>query len=178
MQKQFYSTKEIAVLSLMVAACTVGRLMFQFIPNVQPMTALFLIITWQLGISRGLLVNLLSILITNLFLGMGIWTVSQILSFSMIIIIAGFLGKVAIFRRFLWLQILYSVFAGYFYGFIISIIDTQVYGLTNFWAYYLAGLPFDTAHALGNGGFYLILAPVFKKLFENYYEPKKRKDFF
>lgn len=178
MQKQFFSTKEIAMLALMVATCTVGRLMFQFIPNVQPMTAIFLLITLELGVLRGLIVNLLSIIITNLFLGMGVWTISQILSFSVIILVAGLFAKVAIFKRRLWLQILYSVFAGYFFGFVISIIDTKVYGLTNFWAYYLAGLPFDTAHAMGNGAFYLILAPVFKRLFKNYKSEAKRNDSF
>lgn len=60
------------------ATCTVGRLLFQFIPNIQPMTAIFLIITLQLGIFRGLLISTLSVLITNIYLGMGIWTISQI----------------------------------------------------------------------------------------------------
>ncbi|MHC5267691.1 ECF transporter S component [Enterococcus sp. LJL98] len=161
-----FTTQEIAFLSLLTAACVVGRLMFQFIPNVQPMTVLFLIVTLQYGISRGLIVNVLSLLITNFYLGMGVWTISQILSFSVIILLFGLLTHISLFKRAVGLQVFYSLLAGYLYGFLMAIIDTQIYGLTNFWVYYFAGISFDTLHAVGNAGFYLILYPIFKRLFQ------------
>lgn len=162
-----FTTQEIAFLSLLTAACVVGRLMFQFIPNVQPMTVLFLMITLQFGISRGLIVNVLSVLITNFYLGMGIWTISQIIAFTLIILLYGLFSKTTLFRKYLWLQISYSLFAGYFYGFILAMIDTKVYGMSNFWAYYLAGISFDTLHGIGNAGFYILLYPIFKRLFQH-----------
>jgi len=161
---QTFSTYEIAYLAMTVAASVVGRLMFQFIPNVQPMTAIFLIITMQLGIARGLIVNVLSLLVTNLYMGMGVWTISQICSFSLVILLMGLLAKVPFFRKYKSLQVIYSIFAGFLYGFVISIFDYKVYGMTSFWPYYLAGVSFDTMHAVGNGIFYLLLAPVFNKL--------------
>lgn len=162
-----FTTQELAFLSLLTAACVVGRLAFQFIPNVQPMTALLIMITLHFGFSRGLIVSILSLLVTNFYLGMGVWTVSQILGFSLLLLIASLLGRFQIFHKYIWLQAIYSLFAGYLYGFILAVIDTQVYGMTNFWAYYFAGLSFDTLHAIGNLGFYLILAPVFYRLFKN-----------
>lgn len=161
------TTQEMAFLSLLTAACVVGRLSFQFIPNVQPMTALFIMITLHFGLSRGLIVSVLSLLITNFYLGMGVWTISQLIAFSILLIIASLLGKWSTFHKYLWLQGAYSLFTGYLYGFILAIIDTQVYGLTNFWVYYLAGLPFDTLHGAGNLVFYIILSPIFQRLFKN-----------
>ena len=83
-----FTTQEIAFLSLLTAACVVGRLMFQFIPNVQPMTALLIMIALHFGFSRGVIVTVLSLLITNFYLGMGVWTFSQITGFSLILLFA------------------------------------------------------------------------------------------
>lgn len=161
----FFSTYELAYLAMTVATCTVGRLLFQFLPNIQPMTAIFLIITLQLGIFRGLLINLLSVLITNIYLGMGVWTISQIFSFALIICLMGILSRVTLFRKSRLLQTIFSVFAGFLYGFIMAVIDVKIYGIPQFWPYYIAGFSFDLLHALGNGGFYLILSPIFQRLF-------------
>lgn len=148
-----FSTSEIAYLAMAVAASVVGRLMFQFIPNVQPMTAIFLIITVQLGIFRDLIIRVLSLLVTSMYMGMGVWTVSQIIFFSIIIIFMGWLSKIPYFRRHKFLQIVYSVLAGFLYGFVISYIDVKVYGMTHFFPCYLTSLSFDAMHALGNGFF-------------------------
>ncbi len=173
MKKEYFSTYEIAYLAMMTATCVVGRLLFQFIPNVQPMTAIFLILTWQLGIIRGLLVNVLAVVITNLYLGMGVWTISQILSFAVIIFGMGLLCSVKLFRNRRSLQLLYSVLAGFLYGFVIAWIDVWLYGLPHFWPYYTAGLYFDLLHAAGNGFFYLLLAPIFQQLFLRMQQKKR-----
>lgn len=159
-----FSTYEIAYLSMTVAASVVGRLLFQFIPNVQPMTAIFLIITLQLGITRGLIVNVLSLLVTNLYMGMGVWTLSQICSFSLVILLMGLLARIPFFRKHKTLQIIYSILAGFLYGFVISLFDYKVYGMSAFLPYYLAGVSFDAMHAAGNGAFYLLLSPIFNQL--------------
>ncbi|MHC5228149.1 ECF transporter S component [Enterococcus sp. LJL99] len=163
-QKNFFSIKEIAYLSMLTAACVVGRTLFQFIPNVQPMTVIFLLITFYLGLSRGLVVALLSILITNMYMGMGVWTFSQLVSYTIVLYVFYLLCKLPLFRRSFWLKGLYCVFAGLLYGFIISVISVKVYGMTAFLPYYLSGVYFDFMHGLGNGGFYLVLAPIFAKL--------------
>ncbi|AYW48668.1 ECF transporter S component [Tetragenococcus osmophilus] len=165
-QYSFFSTYELAYLAMTVATCTVGRLLFQFLPNIQPMTAIFLIITLQLGLFRGLLINILSVLITNIYLGMGVWTIAQILSFTVIICLMALFSRVfPIFRQSLFLQVLFSIFAGFLYGFIMACVDVTIYGLPQFWPYYLSGFSFDLLHAIGNGGFYLVLNPIFKQLF-------------
>lgn len=163
-KKPFFSVREIAYLSMLTAACVVGRTLFQFIPNVQPMTVIFLLITFYLGFSRGLIVALLSIVITNMYMGMGVWTISQLVSYTVILVVFQLLCKVPFFKKSFWLKCIYSIFSGMLYGLIISIISVKIYGMTAFLPYYLSGISFDVMHSIGNGGFYLILAPIFKKL--------------
>lgn len=159
-----FSVREIAYLSLIVAAATVSRVAFQVLPNVQPMTVFFLIITLQLGIMRGLIVSLLSIIITNLYMGMGVWTIAQILSYAVVIMTVGILCHFSYYRKSFFLQTVTSILVGFLYGFVISIISVYMYGFPNFWAYYLQGLSFDMLHGVGNGIFYCLLTPFFVKL--------------
>lgn len=143
---------------------TVGRLVFAlpFLPNIQPMTAMFLIIALNIGVPDSLIVSLLSMLLTNFFLGMGPWTIMQIVSFAFVILLT---GLIKIFYQFgdLKIRLAFSVWAlivGFIYGFIISYLNFKLYGLTNFLVYYLNGLPFDFMHGIGNFGFFLILEPI------------------
>lgn len=152
---------------------TVGRLMFAmpFFPNIQPMTALLIIIALNIGLVDSLVVSLLSILLTNLFLGMGPWTILQIISFATIILLTGFLKKLYRFGSFKSRIVfsIWSLMVGFLYGFIISYLNFRLYGLNNFLVYYVNGLPFDLMHGLGNFGFFLILestlVPIIKKKF-------------
>ena len=171
-QSSFFSIKEIAYLSMLTAACVVGRMLFQFIPNVQPMTVIFLLITFYLGLSRGLVVTLLSILITNMYMGMGVWTISQLISYTIVLFIFYLLCKFPFFKKSFWLKGAYCILSGMLYGFIISVISVKIYGITAFLPYYLSGISFDCLHSLGNGGFYIILAPIFAKLFPSMTEKK------
>ena len=65
--KPLFSVRELTYLALTTALAVVGRLSFQFIPNVQPMTVIFLILALQLGFMRSWLVAILSVLITNFY---------------------------------------------------------------------------------------------------------------
>lgn len=142
----------------------VGRLVFAlpFLPNIQPMTAMLIIIALNIGVLDSLIVSGLSMLVTNFLLGMGPWTIMQILSFSFIILLTGLLK---IFYQFGHIKIrfmfaFWALIVGFIYGFVISYLNFKLYGLTNFLVYYLNGLPFDLMHGIGNFGFYLILEPV------------------
>lgn len=164
MQKRKFTTREISYLAMVTATCVVGRFAFQWIPNFQPMTAIFLLFTRYFGFWRGMIVNVLALVITNFYFGMGIWTIEQILSFGIVLLLFRICCFSSIFRSWLPLQIIVSIFAGFCYGFSISLMDSYVYGLPNFWVYYAQGVSFDFLHAVGNGIFYTILSPVFHYL--------------
>lgn len=173
---KYFTVQRIAILASLTALCHVGRLMLQFIPNVQPMTTILLIITLTMGTIDGLVVALLSLLLSNMFLGMGPWTMTQFIAFAVVILLTGCLRplyrsqKLATWaRRSLFIG--YAFLTGLLYGFIISIVSTQMFGIQNFWVYYLQGISFDLLHAFGNAGFFLLLDPILSPLIN------RRKDF-
>lgn len=160
----YFSVERIALLAILTALVTVGRLGFSlpFLPNIQPMTALLIIITLNIGVVDGLVVSVLSMLVSNLMLGMGPWTIFQIISFSVTILLTGAVKYFYTFgsRR---NRIVYGGVAfltGFVYGFIISVLTYYLYGMNNFVVYYLNGLPFDALHAVGNLVFFIILEPI------------------
>jgi len=173
----YFSVKRIALLAIMTALTTVGRLVFSlpFFPNIQPMTALLVIIALNIGIMDSLLVSVLSMLLTNLILGMGPWTVLQMISFAVIILLTGLFKYFYTFGTF-GNRLLFSSWAlltGFIYGFIVSFLSFHLYGMINFLVYYLNGLPFDILHAVGNFGFFFILepilVPIIKKRFAEFF---------
>lgn len=160
----YFNVKRIALLAILTAFITVGRVAFALpiLPNIQPMTALLILIALNIGVIDGLVVSVLSMLLTNLMISMGPWTLFQMLSFAVIILITGILKYFYSFgslRNRLFFSI-WALLAGYIYGFIISILSYYLYGMSNFVVYYLNGLPFDTLHGVGNLIFFLILEPI------------------
>lgn len=166
-----FTVYRIAVLSIFIALAYIGRILFQFIPNVQPVTAIILIITLNMGWIDGLIVGSMSILLSNILLGMGPWTIGQIISYSLIVgLTALFLGT--FYRKDFPLKLIafasFAFLMGIVYGFVISVISVNLYGVNHFWPYYLRGIPFDLAHAAGNFAFYIILEPILSKLIKRY----------
>lgn len=159
------NTYKLTLLAIFAALAVVGRAVLVFIPNFQPVTAIIIICGILLGPTAAVILSLVVTFLSNMMLGMGIWTVWQIVSWAIIGIISGLIGKYVKNIRTFYL-VLFGVFSGYLYGLIISLTTYQVTG--KFWPYYIVGLPFDTYHAIGNGVFILLLYPFIKYLLKKY----------
>lgn len=156
------STYRLTLISLLAAVCVVGRVAFQFLPNVQPVTAIIIISGFMLGIIPAVCIAIITTYVTNLFLGMGLWTVWQMAGWSFIALIAGLLGKWKK-RNSLLLLTCFSFMSAYIYGLIVNLGTFTFAG--DFLPYYLAGIPFDTLHGVANIIFMIILYPVLSKIF-------------
>lgn len=132
MSTKRFDAKHIALLSILVALNYVGRVVFQFLPNVQPMTAILLILTLYLGVWDGLIVATLSLILSNMILGMGPWTFAQLFSYAVIILFTGFILRPIHSRRTKWIFVIFALLSGFFYGFVISLVSYRTYGMTNF----------------------------------------------
>lgn len=162
------SIQKITLLAFMTALCQVSRQLFQFLPNIQPVTVILIILTLTLGVNDTLIVAVLSIILSNVTLGMGVWTIAQIVSFCGVVLVTGLITKPFFNKIPFVFMLCYAGFTGYLYGFLISLIQAPFFGIQNFWIYYASGIPFDTLHAIGNSGFYLVLAPVLFPLLEKF----------
>lgn len=164
MNKQL-TVNRLTILALLTALCHIGRIAFQFLPNVQPVTTIIILITLTMGMADGIFVSATSMILSNILLGMGPWTIYQILSYMIVVLVVGSLKKpYAQLKRRKHLRrgifALVSGGAGLLYGFVISIMSAQLFSVVNFWAYYIQGLSFDLMHMLGNIIFFLLLEPV------------------
>ncbi|MGX7075949.1 ECF transporter S component [Globicatella sanguinis] len=173
MMKQKSLTLWITQVALLTTLCVVGRIFFAFIPNVQPVTAIIAIVTILLGFKDGVIISSLTMLVSNLILGMGPWVILQIISYLIVVIFVyfsnRFLEKMVKSDYILFgSRALVTGIAGILYGFSISWLWTFLIQVENFWVYYLNGLPFDFAHSAGNVVFFILLFPLLNKLFQRY----------
>lgn len=159
------NTYKLTLLAILAAIAIVGRYWFSFIPNVQPVTSIIIIVGLLLGPVSAVILAFIIIFVSNMLLGMGIWTVWQIISWGIIGILSGWMGKVFHHISLLFL-LLFAIFSGYFFGFIISLTTYQITGA--FWPYYISGLPFDTNHAIGNAVFMVLFYPIITFLIRKY----------
>lgn len=158
--------RAVALLGLLTALCTVLRIVKVPIPNVQPVTDILMVVTLLLGLRWGLGLTVSTLVVSNLVLGFGLWTLPQIAAYMIcMLVLQTIVLMLPVVRRLLWLQIGLAGLLGYLYGFVVSL-GMAVIGSLNglgFWAYYISGLLFDTYHAIGNLVFYPIVLVVLQQ---------------
>lgn len=159
--------RQLTRISLMTAAVVTGRLMFSFLPNIQPMTVMLFLITLHFGFKEGLLTALLSLMVSNLQLGFGPWTLAQLVSFFILIGLMQ-LNITCRLTQFKVYMTLFIGLSGFMYGFVISLVQAPFFGWVSFIPYWLSGLPYDLMHSVGNIGFWFLLTPIFTRLFTYY----------
>ena len=162
-----YPLKRLVWCGILAALCTVFRLFLAPLPNIQPVTSLLIIICLYISAKDAAIIASLSLILSNIFLGLGPWTLAQIAAYFSIIILTKGLSQ-PIKSHPLPAGALWASLTGYLYGLIISLIQAPFYGISNFLVYYLGGLLFDSYHALGNLIFYLLLYRLIPLLVSKY----------
>lgn len=144
---------------MLVAICCVLRLAMASLPNVKPITALFFVFTLMLGLGESLIVMALTMILTGLVLGFSPIIFGQIFVYLLIILIFKACSKFS--ENIIFLVVLAGLLA-MLYGLLIDIFSAVLFGLggAGFFAYWLAGLPFDLAHAGSTFIFYPLLILV------------------
>ena len=161
--------KRMTLIAMLAALGTVLRV-FKIIPipNVQPVTDLIMIATLVLGVGFGISLAMMIMILSNLLLGFGIWTVPQILAYAVCVLTVAGLAKVTPLKKHFTLQLILATFLGFEYGFFVSLGMSIYGGWAAFLAYWLSGLLFDLYHALGNLGCYFILYKPLTVAFKHY----------
>lgn len=170
--------QEISLIGILAAVNIASRIALQSLPNVKPVTSLIIISVILFGLSFAIKLTIVTTVVSNIFLGMGIWTLFQILAWLVICLLTQII--VDVFNKFhkhppILLMAIFSFLMGYVFGFIVSLDKLMIGGPGLFIGYYVSGLLFDTFHAVGNLFFYLICAPILFKIFikqDKYYSVK------
>jgi len=80
--------RRIAADGMLCAAAIVGRIALTALPNVQPVTVILILIASYIGIWDAIISAVVIVLVTNLYMGMGIWTIYQIITWAAIAVIS------------------------------------------------------------------------------------------
>ncbi|MEG1504707.1 MAG: ECF transporter S component [Enterococcus sp.] len=114
-------TKDLTLYALLTAVCVVGRFLTQVIPNAQPVTAIILLITLYIGPHPAVIISALSMIITNFYLGMGIWTIAQVGVFILLILLIHQITRITPLKQKLSWQLITCVWMSLLYGFLVSL---------------------------------------------------------
>ena len=159
--------RSMVIVAVMTTLSVLGRLVFAWIPAFKPITAIVIITAIYMGGESGFLVGVMSAAVSNLFFGQGPWTPLQMLSWGLIGLIAGYLAQPL--RRSRVLLVIYGVFAGVLFSFVMDVWTVLWFSEGFSWQLYLASLaaavPYTIGYVLGNVVFLLVLArPIGEKL--------------
>lgn len=160
--------KEMSLIGILAAVNIASRIALQSLPNIKPVTSIIIISVMIFGLSFGIKLTVVTTIVSNMFLGMGTWTFFQILAWIVICLLTQCV--VDFYRTIhkephLLVMASFSFLMGYVFGFIVSLEQFMIGGLGLFCSYYVAGIFFDTLHAIGNFFFYMICAPILMKIF-------------
>ncbi|WP_249028956.1 hypothetical protein [Tannockella kyphosi] len=159
--------QEISLIGILAAVNIASRVALQMLPNIKPVTSIIIISVLLFGLAFGIKLTIVTTLVSNMLLGMGLWTVFQILAWIVICLLTQLL--VELFFMFkkkppTLMMAVFSFLMGYVFGFIVSLEQFVLGGLGLFLTYYSSGILFDTFHAVGNFIFYLMAAPILIKI--------------
>ncbi|SHI50378.1 energy-coupling factor transport system substrate-specific component [Dethiosulfatibacter aminovorans DSM 17477] len=163
-EKKKVDPKEMALIATMASIAGISRVPFAIIMSLQPTTFIIMITGYVFGSQTGFVTGAVAALVSNFFVGQGPWTPWQMFCWGLCGIIAGQLGRKS-------KEFNVKVFAavafccGFMYGWIMNIWHWVgfVYPLTvkTFIATYIASIPFDSLHAMGNVFFTLVFGKSF-----------------
>jgi energy-coupling factor transport system substrate-specific component len=162
--------REVALVGSYGAAAAAGRVLFAAIPNVQPVTTMTACAGIALGPRAGAAVGGLAALVSNGFLGQGPWTPWQMLAWGLVGATGGAAGPLL--RRSRIALIVFCAAWGFAFDAILNVVDLATFGPSwtwqAFWALEGRGLPFDVAHATGNGVLAAVAGPALIRLLDRY----------
>ena len=156
------SARDLMPVMVLVATASLGRVVFSFVPQVQPVTVLVLCAGISLGPVQGFITGALSAVVSNLMLGMGPWTLWQMLGWGVIGLLGGGMKRFRLRQK--WLVCVLALLSGFLYGWIVDIWTVAFYGegvsLELFLTVYGAATLFNLIHGVGNLIFALLLYPT------------------
>ena len=162
------SAKEVTLVAALGGVAAASRVLFAFVPGVQPVTVIVLATGAALGPRAGMGVGAVAALVSNFFLGQGIWTPWQMLGWAACGAAGGALRH-AVVRRYAFAAVAFAL------GVVFS-------GLMDVWEWFSfyphtlgaftvqlsRGLPFVLAHAIGNVVFALAIGPELRRLLDRH----------
>lgn len=152
------STKEVVLIAIYSTFVGVSRIPFAAIPSVQPCSYLIFAAGWVFGPLIGFAVGMNTVLISNIFLGHGPWSINQMFIWGMF----GFLGGVMNLSQTKHpnrkVNAAIGFIFGFIYGWFLNLWFFVMYVPDHSWKGFMlanaSSFYFDLSHAIGNALFF------------------------
>ena len=169
-EKKINTNNQFFALILILIFAVFGRILLNPIPNVQPVTVLILLTGVHFGASRSIILASLVALISNMYIGHGIWTFYQAGAWSTIGIIGAIFSHSMLQEKQIKINVLapIAIFSAFLFDWIVSLSALHTIPIELMPAYIFSGLPFDLLHAAGNLAFVAWLAEPISKLMQKH----------
>lgn len=159
------SIKKVRRMILLSVFCCALRLVFHPLPTVQPFLAFLLIGVLYAGLSEMLVVMTVSLVVSAIFLGFGVWLTWQMTALTLVLLIWRLLARFLSFEKALFRVLILAIlvaFCALFYGVLMDSCIVYVYHIP--WVpYVLSGLPFHGIYAASTVCFFFFFLGLFKK---------------
>lgn len=162
-------SRDIVIPAVLTGIAVVSRLILFTLPQFKPIAAVVIIAGVAFGAETGFMTGSLSMLISNMFLGQGIWTPWQMLGLGLVGFLAGLIFKSDYMKR-PWIMAAYGFLSVMtVYGFIADTYSAFGFmyelSIESILATYIAGIPFNTVFAFCTAlTLFIFGKPVIKKL--------------
>lgn len=167
----------VALVAVLAALAVAGRIVLAPIPNVVATTDIVILAGFVLGPAPGFAVGALGGLVSNFWLGQGVWTPWQMVAWGMCGVAGGVLWRMTGGRVNRWVLAIFCGLAGVLFGAWMNLETMVSFGgeisLDRYLALEVRAIPFDVAHMTGNFVFALAAGPAmvaalvrFKQRFE------------
>lgn len=154
------ATLKLTVLANLSALSIIGRIALSSIGGFQPVTFIIILTALFIDLKSAFLIAIVSTIITNLFLGWGVWVFYQIFTWCVIALLTMLIAR---FKEKIVVVSIWGFISGFVYGFFISLWSYHFFGAkAGFLVYWIAGLRHDFSHAMGNLIFCWALYPIFR----------------
>lgn len=144
--------RDIAIIGVMSAIIIVAQVALAFLPNIELVSLLIILCTLVLG-TKSIFIVYVFVMVEGMLYGFGMNWVNYMYVWTILFII------VMLFRK-IHSTIFWAIVSGFYglsFGALCSIPYFLTGGIASGFAYWVAGIPFDIAHGIGNFGAAIVL---------------------
>lgn len=161
MKKSTRTVQEITTIAAMATILEAGKWALSAVPNVELVSLLLMLYTLYFGPKRTLITIYIFDAIESLIWGFGLWSVSYLFVWDILVLLTWALRS----NKSQWPFVVLSAVFGLSFGALCSITTLVIGGPHAALSWWIAGIPYDVAHCIGNAAVAsLLFTPLSKAL--------------
>ena len=151
-KKRKLTVNDVALICIMTATLIASKMALSFLPNIEIVSLLIIVFTLTFGYRVFYSIIIFTCIETFIW-GMGIWSIMYLYTWPILAIIAYVFRK----QDSVWFWSIVSGIFGLCFGALGSLLYLFIGGVRTAFAWWIAGIPWDVIHCMGNFVLALVL---------------------